>query len=219
MLLLYAVAFSYAYLSLDTATGALILFGAVQITIVVVALLQQNRPVLLEWLGLLVALAGFVYLVLPQATRPDLGGALVMLAAGIGWGLYTVLGRSSQRPLADTAWNFMRASLALPLLALLIYLGQLQEWSGPGFWLALVSGALTSGVGYAIWYAALRGLSALQAGVVQLIVPVLAALGGVLFVQEPLSFQLVVAAVLILGGIALLILGRARAAGRQIATD
>lgn len=202
----YAVAFSFAYNSLDTGTGALILFGAVQMTMIGVTLLGGHRLHRAEWLGLGVAFGGFVYLVLPGLNTPSLAGFVLMTLAGIAWGGYTLKGKGSVDPLADTAFNFSRT---LPLAVLLLVVSLLQgQYSIQGVLLAIGSGALASGLGYSIWYQALAGLSTTQAAVVQLLVPVIAAIGGILFVDEALSLRLVIAALLILGGIALTVLGR-----------
>ncbi|MGH1366369.1 MAG: DMT family transporter [Calditrichia bacterium] len=206
MLFMYAAPFSFAYLTLDTGTGALILFGAVQITMILAALLQGNKLHLLEWAGLIIAFGGFVYLVLPGVSAPPLEGFLLMSLAGVGWGLYTLRGKGSANPLGDTAFNFARA-VPLALILLVFMIKQIQL-SSTGVLLAVASGAIASGLGYTIWYMALRGLSTSQAAVVQLSVPIIAAFGGVLFVAESLTMRLTIAALLILGGIGLVVLGR-----------
>ena len=208
LLFLYAVAFSFAYLSLSAGTGALILFAAVQLTMILAALLAGERPAQLEWLGLVAALAGLVYLVSPGLSAPSAAGSLLMGLAGISWGLYSLLGRGVQDPVAVTTGNFVR-SVPFALLVSAVAFRSL-ELSGSGVLLAMVSGALTSGLGYVIWYAALPGLSATRAATVQLSVPVLAAVGGVLFLFETVTVRLLFSAVLILGGIGLSLLGRSR---------
>lgn len=206
MLFLYAAPFSFAYLTLDTGTGALILFGAVQITMILTALLQGNKLHYLEWVGLITAFAGFVYLVLPGVSAPPLEGFLLMSLAGLGWGLYTVRGKGSKNPLADTTFNFARA---VPFAILLLVLAlKHMHVSTSGILLAVASGAIASGIGYTIWYMALRGLSTSQAAVVQLSVPIIAAFGGVIFVAESITIRLIVASILILGGIGLVVLGK-----------
>ncbi|MGD8643188.1 MAG: DMT family transporter, partial [Chromatiales bacterium] len=206
MLFLYAVTFSYAYLTLDTGTGALILFGSVQITMIVLSLLSGNRLHITEWLGVSAAFLGFVYLVMPGVSAPSIVGFVLMTVAGIAWGVYTLRGRGSADPLADTAYNFLRT---IPIVAVLVAATLFSaRYSVEGMVWAVLSGALASGVGYTIWYTALGGLSATQAAVVQLSVPVIAAFGGVLFVSEAITLRLVVAGVLILGGILLVVLGR-----------
>ena len=206
MLFVYAVAFSYAYMSLDTGTGALILFGAVQITIILLSILSGNRLKLSEIVGVLIAFGGFVYLILPNITTPSINGFLLMSLSGVAWGVYTLKGRGSVSPLGDTAYNFFR-SVPLVLVLAIITLKDMQL-SSEGVLLAVLSGGIASGVGYAIWYMALKGLSATVAAVVQLLVPVIAALGGVIFVSEAISIDLIVSGVLILGGIGVVVLGR-----------
>jgi drug/metabolite transporter (DMT)-like permease len=209
MLFLYAASFSFAYLSVDTGTGALILFGAVQLTILSVSLYRGHRPTGLEWVGLVVAVAGFVYLMLPGASAPPPGGFALMALSGIAWGFYTLIGRGSQTPLVDTARNFARTlPPAAVLLGLVVWFGGELHATPRGVALALASGGLSSAIGYAIWYRTLPSLSPTLSAVVQLLVPVLATLGGVVFVSEALTLRLVGAGVLILGGVALTIFGR-----------
>jgi len=206
MLFLYAAAFSYAYVSLETGIGALIIFGVVQITMIASSFISGYRMNGLEWLGILLALAGFLYLLLPGASAPSLSGFILMTLSGIGWGIYSLRGKNAKHPLVDTAYNFLRA---LPFLILLFYfLAQESNYSTRGVLLALLSGIVTSGIGYTIWYAALKGLNSIQASIVQLLVPVLAAIGGVIFVGELISFRLMAASLMILGGILLLIIKR-----------
>ncbi len=206
MLFFYAVTFSFAYISLETGTGALILFGAVQISIIFISLLSGNRLHGSEWIGVLVAFFGFVYLILPGLTSPSVIGFVLMTIAGIAWGIYTLKGRSSENPLMDTTYNFLRT---IPLV-LLLALWALPHvaYSFEGILLAAVSGGIASGMGYTIWYQALGGLSATEAAVVQLFVPIIAALGGVIFVNEPITLRLTLAALLILGGILVVVVGR-----------
>ncbi len=206
MLFLYAGCFSFAYRFLDTGTGALILFGSVQLTMLGLALAAGNRFNRFEWLGISFAIGGFIYLILPSASTPSLQGFVLMAIAGIAWGIYTLLGRGSKTPLADTCHNFVR-SLPFCVLLGLLFISQ-NDLSGHGVVLAILSGGLASGIGYSIWYTALRGLSASTAAVSQLLVPVIAALGGVIFVGEELSLRLAISAALILGGVALVIAGR-----------
>jgi predicted DCC family thiol-disulfide oxidoreductase YuxK/drug/metabolite transporter (DMT)-like permease len=206
LLFLYAVPFSFAYLSLGAGTGALILFGAVQATMILAALWSGERPAPPEWLGLLLAVVGLVYLVLPGITAPSLAGSGLMVLAGVAWGLYSLRGLFSVDPLAATTDNFVR-SLPFALAVSLILVSRLSI-SAEGAWLAVASGAVTSGLGYVIWYAALRGLTFTRAATVQLAVPVLAALGGVLFLSERVTVRLVLAGLLILGGVGLSLAGR-----------
>ena len=207
-LFLYAITFSFAYLSLTTGTGALILFGSVQATMLLVALRSGERPQVLEWIGLLLALGGLVYLVFPGLAAPSPFGSVLMMTAGIAWGFYTIRGRGSQNPLADTAGNFL---YAVPMIMVI----RLATWghlniSVNGILLATLSGALASGVGYVIWYAALRGLTTTRAAIVQLSVPVIAAWSGVILLSEEISMRLLLAGVLILGGIGLSVLSRSQ---------
>jgi len=210
LLFLYAITFSFAYLSLSTGTGALILFGSVQVTMIIVALRSGERPHVLEWIGLFLALGGLVYLVFPGLLAPSPLGSILMTVAGIAWGFYTIRGRGSQNPLADTAGNFL---YAVPMIFVIrvVSLGNIHI-SGNGILLATLSGALASGVGYVIWYAALRGLTTTRAATVQLSVPVLAAWSGVVLLSEHVSTRLVIAGIFILGGIALALSSRGRKA-------
>jgi len=206
MLFTYAAAFSFAYITLDTGTGALILFGAVQITMILHTVISGNRLHIFEWLGMIIAFAGFVYLVLPGVSAPPLSGFLLMSLAGIAWGVYTLRGRDTTDPKSDTSYNFLRS---IPfVIALLIFSIKDLTLSSQGVWLAILSGGITSGIGYVIWYIALRRLSTTIAAVVQLSVPLLAAIGGVLFVTEDISVRLIFSTVLILGGIFIVIFSR-----------
>lgn len=206
LLFLYAITFSFAYLSLSAGTGALILFGTVQVTMLLVALRRGERPQVMEWLGLFLALGGLVYLVFPGLAAPSLLGSALMLLAGIAWGFYSIRGRGSQNPLADTAGNFV---YAVPMVTVILLLAFRNiQISTNGILLATLSGALASGVGYVIWYSALRGLSTTRAAIVQLSVPVIAAWGGVVLLAETISTRLILAGLLILGGIALSVLSR-----------
>jgi drug/metabolite transporter (DMT)-like permease len=206
MLFAYAVAFSFAYRTLSASTGALILFGAVQTTMILAALGSGERPHRLEWLGLLLALCGLVVLVSPGLAAPSPAGSALMGLAGISWGMYSLRGRRAGDPLADTGGNFVRA---VPL-AVVVSCCTLPHahLSRHGAFLAALSGTLASGVGYVLWYAALRGLTATRAATVQLAVPALAALGGVLFLAEHVSARLLLAAALILGGVGLAVASR-----------
>jgi len=206
MLFIYAIAFSFAYLSLTAGTGALILFGTVQVTMIVVALRSGERPQLQEWLGVLLALGGLVYLVMPGLKAPSPLGSTLMVLAGIAWGVYSLRGRGTGSPLADTAGNFIRAVPLIIVVRLVTLNG--VKLSQSGILLAILSGAVASGLGYVIWYAALRGLTSTRAAIVQLSVPILAAWGGVAFLAENISLRLILAAAFILGGITLAITGR-----------
>jgi drug/metabolite transporter (DMT)-like permease len=205
-LLSYAVCFSFAYIGLSAGTGALLLFGSVQLTMVGAAISRGDQPSIREWAGLAAAFGGLVYLVFPGLTAPPLISSLLMAAAGIAWGGYTLRGKGSGDPLGETAGNFIR-SVPMALAVLLFFLPSLQM-SARGFVLAVLSGALASGVGYAVWYAALRYHTATRAAVLQLAVPVIAAAGGIVLLAEAASVRLVLAGALILGGIAAAISGR-----------
>ena len=209
-LFLYAVAFSYAYITLDTGTGALILFGSVQITMILLSIWAGNRLQAMEWIGVCTAFTGFVYLVLPGVSAPSLVGFLLMSVAGIAWGIYTLRGRGSNNPLADTSYNFLRTTPMVLMLAILALPN--AQFSTEGIILAVISGAIASGIGYTIWYAALAGISTTQSAVVQLSVPVIAALGGVVFSTETITWRLIVSGALVLGGILFVVLGRAKTA-------
>jgi drug/metabolite transporter (DMT)-like permease len=202
----YAIAFSYAYVTLPAAAGALLLFGAVQATMIGFGFWRGERLRLAQWCGLLAACGGLVGLLAPGLSAPPIGGALLMIAAGVGWGVYSLRGRGGGDAIAGTAGNFIRACAFCAPLALLSWPPQAIEPMGVGY--ALASGVIASGLGYVIWYTALASLRATSAAVVQLSVPVLAALGAGLFLGEPINQRLIVAAVAILGGIAIVILAR-----------
>ncbi|WP_172150338.1 MULTISPECIES: DMT family transporter [Pseudomonas] len=204
----YAAAFSFAYVSLDAGVGALLLFGAVQVSMLLWGFYRGERLTALTASGLLLALGGLLALLLPGASAPPLGGALLMLLAGAAWGVYSLLGRGGGDPLAVTAGNFLRAT-PLALLASVLLLGQ-TSWDGPGLLYALLSGALTSGIGYAVWYTALRGLKAFQAATVQLSVPIIAALAGSLLLDEALSLRLLLSSLAVLGGVAVVLSAKQR---------
>jgi drug/metabolite transporter (DMT)-like permease len=206
MLFLYAITFSFSYITLDTGTGALILFGSVQITMIFLSIISGNRLHITEWMGVSISFAGFVYLILPGVTTPSVTGFLLMTVAGIAWGIYTLRGRGSDNPLMDTTYNFLRTIPLVILLAIVTI--QNTHYSTEGILLAALSGGIASGIGYTIWYTALGGLSATLAAVVQLSVPVIAALGGIIFVSEAITLRLTLSAIMILGGILLVILGR-----------
>jgi drug/metabolite transporter (DMT)-like permease len=200
----YAAGFSLAYLRLSAGTGALLLFGAVQATMIGYGLWAGERLRTKQWLGLAAALGGLVGLLLPGLTAPPLHSAALMLGAGVAWGIYSLRGKGAGDPLAATAGNFLRA---VPFaLALSLALLSLASVDVAGALYAVASGALASGVGYAIWYTALKGLKATSAATVQLSVPVITAVGGVILLGEQITLRLLVASAAILGGIALVTL-------------
>jgi len=207
MLFAYMAFFSFAYLSLSAGTGALILFGAVQLTMFVVALKGGEPFPLLSWIGLALALTGLVYLVSPGITAPDPLGASLMAVAGVAWGFYSLLGKDVADPLEATANNFIY-SVPLVVVVSLFFMGDFHA-SLSGLVMAAASGAITSGLGYVIWYAALRGLTATRAATVQLSVPAIAAFGGVLLLSEDITLRLVVASVATLGGVWIVLTQRA----------
>ncbi|QOC21955.1 DMT family transporter [Wenzhouxiangella sp. AB-CW3] len=207
-LLVYALAFSLAYLSLTAATGALILFGAVQITMIGWALFRGEPLSLRQWTGFVLATAGLVWLLLPGLAAPPPGGAALMIAAGIAWGIYTLLARGTGDPVQTTATNFLRASLPAILIS-----AAFLNWARidlAGAVLAVASGALASGLGYVIWYAALKYLKTSTAAVSQLSVPVITAIFGVLLLAEPVTLRLLLSGLAILIGIALVTLRPAK---------
>jgi drug/metabolite transporter (DMT)-like permease len=209
----YAAGFSFAYVSLPAATGALLLFGAVQATMISHGVWAGERLRGLQLLGLLLAFGGMVGLLLPGLAAPPLLGSVLMLAAGVAWGVYSLRGKGAGDPTSVTAGNFMCAAPMAVLLSLLL-LSQPAVHASldmAGFGYAFASGALTSGLGYAIWYTVLPALKATQAATVQLSVPVIAALGGIIFLGEAVTLRLILASIAVLGGIALVILERRQA--------
>ena len=213
----YALFFSLAYVKLETGTGAIILFPTVQITMIGASLFLGNRLTAIEWCGFGLALGGLVYLLLPGLTAPPLGGAVMMMLSGISWGGYSLIGKHQTEPIRATARNFL---FCIP--ACLVLIGVLWRVTpsfsrlavnSNGVVLAVLSGALASGVGYVLWYLSLRRISWTMASLSQLAVPVLAALGGILFLHERPTVRLGVASVLILGGIVVAIAGRRRSSG------
>ena len=209
ILFVYAIPFSYAYGLLTAGTGALILFGTVQVTMIGGALVEGERPHARQWIGLLVAIAGLVYLLSPGIASPSPIGAGLMTIAGIGWALYSIQGRGAVDPVAQNGGNFVRT---LPMLVIVSVLAlRFQHVETSGAILATLSGAVTTGLGYAVWYSALRGLTATRAALVQLLVPVITVTGGVIFLREPISPRVVLSAAIVIGGIALALTANERA--------
>ena len=206
MLFLYAIAFSYAYKTLDTGTGALILFGAVQITIILKSIISGNKLHLMEWIGVVLSFLGFVYLISPGVTSPSLIGFVLMSISGIAWGIYTIKGQTSKNPLADTTYNFIK-TFPLLIIVFIVSINNIKL-STEGIILAIVSGGITSGIGYTIWYMAIQKLKPIQTAVVQLLVPAIAAFGGVLFISEVITTRLAISSLLILGGVFIVTLNK-----------
>ncbi|EWH12065.1 hypothetical protein DS2_00035 [Catenovulum agarivorans DS-2] len=211
-LFVYALSFSFAYINLDTGTGALILFGAVQISMLAFALYSGESLSKLAMLGFLFAVLGFIYLVAPSLSSPSFSGFILMTISGLAWAAYTLLGKGASNPLKDTYINFL---YTLPFICIAGFISyqvnpQFVDISINGLLLAIASGAITSAVGYAIWYAALKYLTSSSAAVLQLLVPVLAAFGGIVFAGELLTIHFIIASLMILGGILLVSLKPAK---------
>ncbi|WP_171041675.1 DMT family transporter [Pseudoalteromonas phenolica] len=207
MLFIYAICFSFAYLTLDTGTGALILFGSVQLCMLTMSKLSGERFSSLALIGLLTALFGFIYLVFPTLSTPSLIGFVLMSLSGVAWGLYTLAGKGAKQPSAETSMNFIRT---LPLALIVLPFVDFSSVTTKGLIVAMISGIVTSGIGYIIWYKALPLLTGIQAAVSQLLVPVIAAIGGFLFLSEPISTRLIIASILILGGVLLVSLEKSK---------
>jgi drug/metabolite transporter (DMT)-like permease len=214
MLFTYAASFSFAYLSIESGTGTLILFGSVQITMILIDYLMGNRLRFGEWFGLFCAFGGFIVLVLPGVNAPPLSAFLMMAIAGCAWGSYTLMGRLSDDSLADTTGNFVKS---LPFVALLFLFEMANaEISSYGFFLAFISGSLATSGAYVLWYLALSGLTTVQAAAMQLLVPVIAAFGGTLFLSEVITGRLIMSSLMVLGGILIVLLARERKGSSQI---
>lgn len=205
-LFVYAASLSFSYSDLSTGTGALLLFGAVQATMIATGLWVGERPTRLQGIGQLMAIAGLIAILLPGLTAPPLGSAVLMMGSGVMWAVYTLRGRRVTDPTAATAGNFLRAA-ALSVILSLLLLKQLSvdQW---GLTYAVLSGAVTSGLGYVLWYTVLPSLSVARAASVQLSVPMIATLAGALLLQEAITLRLLLASVAILGGIALAVMNR-----------
>ncbi|KTF14362.1 DMT family transporter [Pseudoalteromonas sp. 10-33] len=206
-LLVYAVCFSVAYVELDTGTGALILFSAVQLTMIGWGIYNKEQLSGVQWTAFFVAVAGFVYLMLPSAAVPSLIGAGLMALSGVAWGVYSIRGKVCVSPLRTTGFNFVRSLVALPIL-LLVSMSYFNSLTIQGVLLACASGAIASGIGYSIWYVAMPLLKSTQAAVVQLCVPVIAAVAGVIFLQEQLTLEFISASLLILTAVLVFILNK-----------
>lgn len=187
-LLVYALCFSIAYVELDTGMGALILFTSVQFTMIGWGIYKQERLSAVQWLAFIVAFIAFIYLMLPSATAPPLVAALLMSVSGVAWGIYSIRGKTCVSPLRATTFNFIRSLLVIPIL-FIVGMSQLKSIRIEGILLAIASGAIASGVGYSIWYVAMPLLKSTSAAIVQLCVPVLAAIAGAVFLSEILTLQ------------------------------
>lgn len=203
-LFVYAAGFSYAYVSLTAGTGALLLFAAVQATMIGYGMWTGERLLRVQFVGLLLAFAGLIALMLPGLSAPPLDSSLLMLGPGMAWGIYSLRGKEAGDPIKVTAGNFLRAIPITATLSLLML--NTISWDMAGFWYAVFSGALASGIGYAMWYTAMPALTATNAATVQLSVPVIAAVGGIGFLGEAITLRFVLSSLAILGGIALVIL-------------
>lgn len=207
----YAITFSFAYLSIPTGAGALLLFGAVQATMIITGLVRGERLSAMQWLGLALAFTGLAALLAPGVSAPPLLGSALMVMAGIAWGAYSLLGRGAPDATGATAGNFVRATpMAVAVAAVMLLVGGVSVPDAHGLLYAVISGGITSGLGYAIWYAALPGLTAARAASVQLSVPVIASIGGALVVAEPITLRLALSSLAVLGGIALVIRSKRR---------
>ena len=211
-LVVYALCFSIAYVELDTGTGALILFSAVQLTMIGWGIYKKEQLSALQWMAFIVAVAGFVYLMLPSAAVPSVLAATLMAISGVAWGIYSIRGKTCVSPLRATGFNFIRSLVAIPLLLIIgmVYLKSmpLSTISIEGILLACASGAIASGMGYSVWYMAMPSLKSTQAAVVQLCVPVLAAILGVVFLSEQLTLPFILASAVILGAVLVFILNK-----------
>jgi len=200
----YAAAFSFAYNSLSAGTGALLLFGAVQATMILWGFRRGERLHTIQIVGLVVAVTGLVVLLLPGLSAPPLSGSILMLGAGGAWGIYSLRGKVEKNPVSSTAGNFLRAVPLAAIVSIMLLPWARLDRAGIGY--AVISGAIASGLGYVIWYTALSGLKAASAATVQLSVPVLAATGGILLLGEPITFRYLIASIAVLGGIALVVI-------------
>ena len=216
---IYALCFSVAYVELETGTGALILFSAVQLTMIGWGIYKKETLSHLQWIAFVVAIAGFVYLMLPSAAMPSLLAAILMTISGVAWGIYSIRGKTCLSPLRATGFNFIRSLVAIPILLVAGFIYQnimdvqlihLDSITMEAIWLACTSGAIASGIGYSIWYMAMPLLKNTQAAVIQLCVPVLAALLGVVILSEPITLTFMIASTVILSAVLVFILNKQR---------
>ena len=202
-LFVYAAGFSFAYISMTTGAGALLLFGAVQVTMISWGLFKGERMSALQWGGFLLALIGLILLLLPNAAVPQLSSALMMLAAGIAWGVYSLKGKGAKFPIEATAGNFIRATQLALVLLVIFWPG--GEFHAEGMAYAVASGAIASALGYALWYSILVHIAAIKAATLQLSVPVLAVFAGWLFLDEPVTLRIILSSLAVIGGVAMVI--------------
>ena len=205
-LFMYAICFSFAYMEMTTGTGALILFGTVQLSMILFGILKGERSNMIVWSGLTLAFGGLVYLVLPGLHAPSPFSAGLMTVSGVAWAVYSLRGKNSVNPVADTSWNFV-GTLPFVVVTTFLFIAT-TSLTTSGILLAIASGALASGVGYVIWYAALPSLSWTTAAIVQLSVPTIAAFGGIIFMSEEFTSRLVISSIATLGGIAIVIFAK-----------
>lgn len=209
ILFVYALTFSYGYVAISTATGALLLAGVVQLTILGYAVRKGEKLHLAEWIGVAIALIGLLYLVYPKLTTPSWWGLVMMTISSYAWGLYTINGRQSLNPLSDTAFNFYRTLPMIVVASLLgVWLTDNTFLTQQGAWLAILSGGVTTGLGYILWYSALPKLPSSMASGSQLLVPLIAAFGATWLIDEPITLSFVISAILMLGGLGLVMHGR-----------
>ena len=209
VLFVYAITFSYGYVAISTATGALLLAGVVQLTILSYAVRNGEKLHLAEWIGVAVALVGLLYLVYPKLSTPSWWGLVMMTISSYAWGLYTINGRKSLNPLSDTAFNFYRTLPMIAVASLLgLWLTEDTYLTQQGIMLAVMSGGVTTGLGYILWYSALPKLSSSMASGSQLLVPLMAAFGATWLIDEPITLTFVISAILMLGGLGLVLHGR-----------
>lgn len=204
-LFLYMISFSFAYVNLNASTGALLLFGAVQVTMIIAGFIQGMKIKLIEIVGLLIALLGFVFLFIQGWETPTLKGGILMIIAGVSWGIYSIIGGKESNPILATKRNF---SYAIPFAFVsFLFINGLKITFSGGFF-ATVSGAITSGLGYVVWYTALRSLNVTQSATIQLLVPIITAIGGVIFLSEIMSLRLILSSIMILCGVGVCFLVR-----------
>ncbi len=213
----YALFFSLAYIQLEAGTGALILFASVQITMIGISIVRGNKVTLPEWMGVVISFSGLVYLLLPGFSAPPVLGTALMIASGVSWGIYSLLGQNQPQPILSTARNFLFCLPGVVVLALIIFGKSLQtgqvKINAGGIILAVLSGALASGLGYVLWYLTVRKITTVSASVIQLAVPVLVAIGGIMLLDESFTLRLALASILIIGGIIITIAGKSNTAG------